>query len=83
MTENEKSSLWTFKQAAAPTQPQPQAQKPKPSAITEQYQCSEIDEIESRNRNLPICRHGRTYCQNAYDAEIVKLCPTKTFYERY
>jgi hypothetical protein len=82
MTENEKAnSLWTFKQAAS-SAPAP-TQKPKPAAIPEQYQCSEIDVTESRNRNLPICRHGRGSCFHAYEADLVALCPTKLFYDRY
>ena len=75
----EPKSLWTFQRAA-----EHRAKEKQQLEETKQaYACPNIDAEASRQGNMPICRFGKTYCDNAYDSALILLCPTKTFHERW
>jgi hypothetical protein len=46
------------------------------------YACPQIDTVKSHNA-YPTCQYTGTYCANAFDPEIVAVCPTKLFYDCY
>ena len=45
--------------------------------------CPDTHIDQSIKDNLPICRHGKTFCPTAYNPKAIQTCPTRLIYAIY